>query len=158
MSRVFQQLHRSLGKTRFQKLFPVILTDGGAEFSNPKSIEGPNGETWTKLFYCDPQQSQQKGAIEQEHSMIRRVVPKGTCFDHLEAEHATRLASHITSYLRPGLGGRAPQEVFHFLYREDPATWFGLEYIEPKDVLLTTELLPKAETKTVDEESATDNL
>lgn len=155
--RIFKHLHELLGKARFQKLFPVILTDGGSEFSNPKAIEGPNGQTWTKLFYCDPQQSQQKGAIEQEHSMIRRVVPKGTCFDHLGDEDASLLASHITSYLRPGLGGRAPQEVFHFLYREDPTRWFGLEYIEPNEVLLTPELLPKAEPKTVDEESPIEN-
>ncbi len=146
VSRVFADLRRHLGRTRFQRLFSVILTDGESEFSNPKAIEGPDRDIWTRLFYCDPQQAQQKGALEQEHSLIRRVMPKGVCFDHLKDEHATRLASHITSYPRPALAGKTPAEVFAFLYGEDPEKCFGLERIEPKEVLLTPALLPKAAT------------
>ena len=33
---VFDYLYRKLGKELFEKLFPVILTDRGSEFSNPK--------------------------------------------------------------------------------------------------------------------------
>ena len=36
---IFNQLDGSLGKGIFNKLFPVILTDNGSEFSNPKAIE-----------------------------------------------------------------------------------------------------------------------
>ena len=39
---VYNNLDKSLGRGLFRKLFPVILTDNGSEFSNPKAIEyGP---------------------------------------------------------------------------------------------------------------------
>ena len=36
---IFQALDRILGAKDFNRLFPVILTDNGSEFSNPKEIE-----------------------------------------------------------------------------------------------------------------------
>ena len=36
---IFESLHQTLGHELFKKLFPVILTDNGSEFSNPKAIE-----------------------------------------------------------------------------------------------------------------------
>ncbi len=36
---VYNLLEDKLGEELFQKLFPVILTDNGSEFSNPKAIE-----------------------------------------------------------------------------------------------------------------------
>lgn len=36
---IFEMLYDKLGKPLFKKLFPVILTDNGSEFSNPKAIE-----------------------------------------------------------------------------------------------------------------------
>ena len=36
---VFEWLERRLGGELFNQLFPVIVTDNGSEFSNPKKIE-----------------------------------------------------------------------------------------------------------------------
>jgi IS30 family transposase len=36
---IFEMLYDKLGKPLFKRLFPVILTDNGSEFSNPKAIE-----------------------------------------------------------------------------------------------------------------------
>ncbi len=36
---IFDRLDQKLGGLRFNRLFPVILTDNGSEFSNPKKIE-----------------------------------------------------------------------------------------------------------------------
>jgi hypothetical protein len=37
--RIINLLDKVLGKKTFDRLFPVILTDNGSEFSNPKEIE-----------------------------------------------------------------------------------------------------------------------
>lgn len=60
-------------------MFRAVLTDNGAEFSDEAAIaallgEGP-GET--RLFYCDPWRSDQKGACERNHVEIRKLLPKG---------------------------------------------------------------------------------
>lgn len=42
---IYDELYHRLGGQDFRKLFPVILTDNGSEFSNPKCIEnGPDGK------------------------------------------------------------------------------------------------------------------
>jgi IS30 family transposase len=114
-----------------------LLTDRGSEFTNPAKIEGGS----TKVFYCDPQQPQQKGALEQEHSLIRQIIPKGMSFDHLQQEDIAKMNSHITSYARPGLGDKTPQEVFSFLFGQDLLQCFGLERVKPEDVILNNTLL-----------------
>ena len=78
------QLCEYLGIKEFQRLFEVILTDRGIEFGNPYALEcDDNGEIKTKVFYCDPYCSWQKGMIEKNHEFIRQVLPKGKSFDDL---------------------------------------------------------------------------
>lgn len=52
---IFDGLEKSLGMGLFQSLFPLILTDNGSEFSNPRALEcdTETGEIRTKIFYCD---------------------------------------------------------------------------------------------------------
>ena len=69
-------IERVLGAKTFNKLFPVILTDNGSEFSNPKEIEYRDAvpSLRTKVFYCDPSSPYQKGACEVNHELIRRIT------------------------------------------------------------------------------------
>lgn len=65
---VFDLLTEKLGLKVFHELFPVILTDNGTEFQFPARLEcDENGEIRTKLFYCNPNSSWQKGMIEKNH-------------------------------------------------------------------------------------------
>ena len=54
-----------------------------------------------------------KKGIEVNHSLIRRVLPKGTCFNYLTQE--ARLMNHINSYKRKKLNNCSPYETFSFL-------------------------------------------
>lgn len=144
----FKTLRKDLTDKRFKRLFPLLLTDRGSEFTNPTKIEAG----LARLFYCDAQRPDQKGALEQEHSLIRQIIPKGKCFDHLEQEDITLMNSHITSYTRPGLGDRTPQEIFSFLFGEDSMQIFNLERIKPEDVILNNTLLPGFTGPTLGEE------
>ncbi len=69
-------LQDRLGIELFQKLFPLILTDNGSEFSNSTAVEcdTETGEIRTKVFYGDAGKPYQKGAIEVNHELIRRVL------------------------------------------------------------------------------------
>jgi len=51
---VFEDIFQRLGSSDFKKLFPVILTDNGSEFSNPKAIEfESSNRRRSYVFYCD---------------------------------------------------------------------------------------------------------
>lgn len=82
VTRIFDHLTELLGIELFQKLFEVILTDNGHEFQDRQSLEySKNGEVRTRIYYCDPNRSDQKGALEKNHEYIRYVLPKGTSFE-----------------------------------------------------------------------------
>ena len=99
VTEVFEWLHSILGHEQYCRLFPIILTDRGSEFTDPVSIECTKfGEIRSRVFYCDPQRSDQKGGCEVTHEFIRRVLPKGTSFDHLQQSDILRMMSHINSY------------------------------------------------------------
>ena len=84
VTEIFNQLYELLGHDIFANLFRVVLTDRGSEFTNPLAIEfNKNNERRTRVFYCDPQRSDQKGGCEVAHEMIRRVLPKGISFDEI---------------------------------------------------------------------------
>ena len=98
---IFQMLWEVLGKKYFMELSPVILTDNDSEFSNPASIEfDEEGNRRTYLFYCHSSSPFEKGAIENNHEFIRRILPKGTSFDNLTQDDIQRMLNHINSYKR----------------------------------------------------------
>lgn len=124
-----------MGRRTFEKLFPVILTDNGSEFSNPKSIEfGPEQKDIrrTNIFYCDPSSPYQKGAIEVNHELIRRIIPKGFSLDELTQKDISLMMNHINSYKRKKLNNRTPYEAFSFYYVEEVLNKFGCIPIAPE--------------------------
>ena len=97
---IFNMIEAKIGMEMFKKLFPLILTDNGSEFSNPIEIEFNmnSDELRTKIFYCELERTDQKGSCEVNHEMIRRILPKGTSFDNLTQEDINKIMSHINSY------------------------------------------------------------
>lgn len=63
---IINLLDEVLGAKTFNSLFPVILTDNGSEFSNPKEIEKRSTIPCnrTKIFYCDPSAPYQKEPVK----------------------------------------------------------------------------------------------
>ena len=58
-------LESILGPELFRKYVHILLTDRGSEFSAADAIEKSSGGTRrTRIFYCDPMQSGQKGSLE----------------------------------------------------------------------------------------------
>ena len=144
VTEVFEWLYNILGHEQYCRLFPIILTDRGSEFTDPVSIECTKfGEIRSRVFYCDPQRSDQKGGCEVTPEFIRRVLPKGTSFDHLQQSDILRMMSHINSYTRKKLNNQSAHRLFSFLYGETILPSFGIQEIPANDINLTPRLLKK---------------
>ena len=124
----------------FCQLFPVILTDNGGEFARVDDIEmDVRGES--KLFFCDPNRSDQKGRIEKNHTLIRDILPKGTSFDNLTQEDINLVCSHVNSVKRAALNGKSAHELFAFTYGEEIPKLLGISKIPAEDVCQSSKLL-----------------
>ena len=94
----------------FRQLFPLLLTDNGAEFADCEGIERSSLDPAARrcsVFYCDARQSQQKGGCERNHVEVRKILPKGRGigFDRLGGRDCAALMSQLNSEPRPSLGG-----------------------------------------------------
>ena len=146
VKRIFDYLERGLGLERFQRLFPVILTDNGTEFRNIAGLELTEDLQYrTKLFFCDPMASWQKPHIEKNHEFIRYVIPRGKTLNPYTQEDMTLLMNHINSTRRPGLGNKSPYELIGE-DDEDMHALFALlkmDLIPPDEVHLMPDLFKK---------------
>ena len=141
---IFNDLYEKLGHDVFTQLFPVILTDRGSEFTDPLAIEfNDNNERRTRIFYCDPQRSNQKGGCEVTHEMIRRILPKGTSFDNLCQDDIYLMMSHINSYNRKKLNNQSSHQLFSFLHGENVLDTLNIKLIPANEINLTPLLLKK---------------
>ena len=142
VTEVINRLYEVLGREMFCKMFPVILTDRGSEFTNPTAIEfDENGKRRTYVFYCDPQRSNQKGSIEVTHEFIRRILPKRTSFKNLTQEKVQQMMNHINSYTRKKLNDRSAHQLFSFFYGEETAEKLEMKAVPANEIILKPELL-----------------
>ena len=139
---VFDRLEKRMGTYEFASVFEYILTDRGSEFGDPDALEtGVNGIQRSSIYYCDPMQSGQKGGLEQAHTMLRMILPKGTCFEFLTQWDINLIVSHINSTPRESLGGRTPYSVALETLGEEVLNAFQLRPIAPDEVNLTPKLI-----------------
>ena len=141
---IFESLWITAEKTLFTKLFEVLLTDNGSEFSNPGALEHDiSGNRRTHVFYCDPYASYQKPRVERNHELLRQILPKGTSFDHLTQDDINMAFSHVNSYSRLSLNDKAPYDLFEYLYGTKLLTTLGIKRIPSNEIILRPSLLQK---------------
>lgn len=139
----FAALQRSLGDIYdFGTVFEAILTDRGVEFGRPDELEEGNEEfNRTAIYYCDPMRSCQKAGIENVHTMLRMILPKGTCFEELTQWDVRRCADHVNNAPRKSLGDKTPYEMAVQTFGEDVVKKLQLRYVAPDEVTLSPKLL-----------------
>ena len=145
VSNVFKQLKRNLGIDNFKKLFEVILTDNGWEFSKPNDIEfdQDTGEKLINLFYCEPYSSWQKGGIERNHEFIRYIIPKGITFDKLTKQNIIDMMNNINNVSRKSLNFETPYNLFKSIYGDEITKKLHLQPIKKDEVNLSYNILIK---------------
>lgn len=146
--RLVENFGEALGLELFARLFPVILTDNGTEFSAPSRIEtDEEGNPLTRLFYCDPNSAFQKAHVERNHELLRRILPKATpyleptSFDGLAQADLDLAMSHVNSYPRESLKDRTPYDLFADAFGTRVAELFGIHRIPADDIVLKPSLL-----------------
>ena len=140
-----------LGEDGARRAFGAVLTDNGSEFADEGAVAALLGERdgETRLFYCDPRQSQQKGACEKNHVEIRKLLPKGAGarFDRLTAADCALLMSQVNSEPRGALGFLTPARVLRMALGEDASALmdaFGIEELAPGELDLTPGCIERA--------------
>ena len=139
---IFDALYKLLGFENFTKILPICLADNGTEFSDHFGIEADSdGVIRSRLFYCDPSSPSQKGACENNHEFIRRIIPKSTDLGQHTQSQIDIMMDHINSYGRPELGDKSPYEMFEFYYGKEILDLLGVHKIVPNEIILKPELL-----------------
>lgn len=140
-------LEKILGEDLFSEEVAIIKTDRGSEFCDAEGFEKEENESRrTRIFYCDPMASGQKGSLENNHKEIRYICPKENDLKDLglnSQEKANLIVSHINSQSKEHLKGKSPLKVMEFM---NPALYqkfkdFGIERINKDNIVLKPYLL-----------------
>ncbi len=135
-------LRNAIGKELWKKIFPIILTDNGVEFNKLNEIEiDEDGELLSKVFYCNPYCSSQKGACERNHELFRYIEPKYYSLDHLDQDKLDIIFSNINSYYRPSLNGICPYDLALAILGKKFLDSIHIKKIEPNLVNMTQSLI-----------------
>ena len=133
----------SLGKELFASIFQLIITDNGTEFTDIAGMETScfDNSKRTKIYFCEPNRSDQKGTCENHHKMIRYVIPKGTPLSPYTQIQISLMMNHINSYKRKALFGKSAYEIAKTVLPEDFFILLGLEEIPAEEIVLKPSLL-----------------
>jgi len=135
-------LEHSLGKELYHSIFGVILTDNGHEFTDIYGMERSIfGGQRTKIFFCEPNRSDEKAECETNHKFIRYVLPKGTSFEKLVQPDICKMMSHINNYPRKSLYGKTPFRLASNLFPTEFFEAVGIRRIPQLSLNLTPSLL-----------------
>lgn len=119
--RALDALERKTGAVNFRKIFRSITVDNGPEFSATEDMEHSvinKTIPRTKIYYCHPYSSWERGSNENANIMIRRMHPKGTDFAQVSAAEIERTEQWINNYPRKILGYMSSEVLFRDRLRE----------------------------------------
>ena len=94
-------------KIHYNKIFKSITTDNGTEFSDFLNIIK---DTKTKIYFCHPYCSGEKGTNEKHNSIIRYFIPKGTLIEKYSYKDINKIAEWMNNYPRKILNYKTPLE------------------------------------------------
>lgn len=87
---------------QFSLVFKTITVDNGTEFADCSGLERSvlGDGSRTKLYYCHPYSSYERGSNEVQNRLVRRKIPKGTNFDDKTEEDIQAVEDWINDYPR----------------------------------------------------------
>ncbi|MCL2227504.1 MAG: IS30 family transposase [Oscillospiraceae bacterium] len=113
VKKALDTLERRYGEM-FPRIFQSFTVDNGSEFSDCDSMEKSclhEGQR-TKLFYCHPYSSWERGSNENQNRLIRRWIPKGTPLENYTDEEIAEIEVWLNNYPRAIFQGRAAADLF----------------------------------------------
>lgn len=99
----------------FRKIFLSITVDNGSEFADSIALEtSKNGKSKrTKLYYCHPYCSSERGTNERINREIRRLIPKGSDLGKYTKEDIQKVEDWVNDYPREVLGFNTSKNLFN---------------------------------------------
>ena len=112
--KALDRLERNTGSRMFRLIFKTITVDNGSEFQDYDGMERSkrNKKNRTKIYYCHPYCSCERGSNENQNKLIRRHIPKGINFDDKTQGDAKQIESWMNHYPREIFGWKSSQELY----------------------------------------------
>lgn len=139
VAKKLQEFKDSFNIEKFNKILDILLTDNGHEFINIEKLM--NILPQTNIFYCHPYSSFEKGSIENNHELIRRVIPQGVSLKPYTQHDFDLLCSNINSLIRNNLDTKSPFDLVYEYIPKETLDKLNLKPIDPIKVTLIPELL-----------------
>lgn len=99
--KALDKLERKMG-AKFREIFKTITVDNGLEFADWEGMERSKRtkKKRTKIYYCHPYSSWERGSNENQNKLVRRHIPKGVNFDDKTQGDVDNIAEWINNYPR----------------------------------------------------------
>ena len=131
----------------FGEFFGLMLFDRGSEFDSIEAMEAScmfSGKR-TNAYFADPSRPDQKGGCEKNHVELRKVLPKGTSLERMDAMTLAEICCHVNSTVRKGCGDVSPMQLAELVFPKEMMDNLGLRLIPPRDVISAPGILYEPE-------------
>ena len=132
---LFDTIEGEIGIGNFRKLFPAILTDRDTLFDDFPSLEfDKNGEPRTRIFFCDPGESNQKPNVENYNAQLRPIFPKRAVLNEYSQQELYLASSNLNSRCLSSIDDRTPTDLFVEIFGKGLLDLLHQRKIPPKEV------------------------
>ncbi len=111
--KALNRIERRIGEKTFREKFKTITVDNGCEFADAEGIERSrrNKKKRTKVYYCHPYRSSERGSNENNNKLVRRWHPKGSIFDDVKPSEVKMIEAWMNDYPRKIFGWKTSNQV-----------------------------------------------
>lgn len=111
--RCLNRLERQYG-AKFRQVFQSITVDNGAEFMDFEGMQKSclSKKRRTRIYYCHPFSSWERGSNENANRLIRRFIPKGVPISNYSQAQIKDIQYWINNYPRKLLKGDCSAALF----------------------------------------------
>lgn len=111
--KALDRIERRIG-ANFREIFKTITVDNGSEFANCEGMERSrrSKKKRTKVYYCHPYSSWERGSNENQNKLVRRHIPKGINFDDKTQREVDNITEWINNYPRRLFAYKTSQQLF----------------------------------------------
>ncbi len=112
--KALDRIERFVGEKSFRENFKTITVDNGVEFSDCVGMERSrrNKIDRTKIYYCHPYSSYERGSNENQNKLVRRHIPKSMDFQAATRNQVKEIETWINDYPRKMFGGKSARRKY----------------------------------------------
>ncbi|NLG05844.1 MAG: IS30 family transposase [Clostridia bacterium] len=106
-------IERQLTLRGFRNIFQTITCDNGCEFLDEHSMKHSfrSKQLRTRIYYCHPYASCERGSNENQNKLVRYFVPKGTNIEPYTSDQIKQIGDWMNNYPRRMFGYKTPLEM-----------------------------------------------